>query len=74
MNATAYTLIRITGKCISLRKCGECCSAKWGWKYFLIKPNRLRHKETLNGFNQVKGFEQKSKSLNRANNVKMHTI
>ena len=32
-----------------------------GWKYVLIKPNRLIHKETLNGLNQIKGFEQSSK-------------
>ena len=41
---------------------------------FLIKPHRLRHEETLNGLNQVKGFEQKFKSLNGVNNVNMHTI
>ena len=52
-----------TRKCISCRKCSDCWSTKWGWKYFLIKPQRLRHKETLNGLNQVKGFEQKFKSL-----------
>ena len=31
---------------------------QWGWKYVLIKPHRLRRKETLNGLNQVKGFQQ----------------
>ena len=41
---------------------------------FFTKPSRLRHKETLNGLNQVKGFEQKFKSLNGVNNVNMHTI
>jgi hypothetical protein len=41
---------------------------------FLIKPHILRHKETLNGLNQVKGFEQKSKSLNGVNNVNVQTI
>ena len=60
-----------TRKCISCRKCGECCSTKWGWKYFLIKPNWYRHKEMLN---KVKGFEQKFKCLNGVNNVKIHTI
>ena len=45
-----------------------CCSAKWGWKYVLIKPHRLRHKETY-VLNQVMGFEQKFKSLNGVNNV-----
>ena len=28
----------------------------------------------LNGLNQVKGFEQKFKSLNGVNNVNMHSI
>ena len=51
----------ITTKCTSCRKCGEFCSAKWGWKYVLIKTHSLRHKEMLNGLNEVKGFEQSSK-------------
>ena len=29
--------------------------------FFLIKPHQLGHKETLNGLNQAKGFEQSSK-------------
>ena len=33
-----------TRKCISCRKCDECCSAKWGWKYVLIKPHSLRQR------------------------------
>ena len=39
-----------------------------------FNETRLRHKETLNGLYQVKGFEQKLKSLNGVNNVNMHTI
>ena len=33
-----HTTKDTTRKCISCRKCGECCSAKWGWKYVLVKP------------------------------------
>jgi phosphotransferase system IIB component len=36
-----------------------------------MKPHRLRHKEMLNDLNQVKGFEQKFKSLNGVNHVNL---
>jgi hypothetical protein len=43
-------------------------------RIFLRRPHRLRHEETLNGLNEVKGFEEKFRSLNGINNVNMHTI
>jgi hypothetical protein len=39
-----------------------------------VNKDSLRRKEMLNGLNQVKGFEQKFKSLNGVINVNMHTI